>query len=107
MQGLKSNTGRFKSWDVDLEAHVQEQDAFSVLVALAIFLSYEVILLRCYLRHVHRRCRGDVSGQGVVLPRLYALAYVAIIRPYALFVQNIAWIIMEFCLLIVRGCGLV
>ena len=72
--------------DVDLEGSgVQEQDARTG--THAIFLSREVILLRCYLRHVHRVQRRRIRPRCCSASTL-CIACVAIIRPYALFVKH-------------------
>ena len=105
MQGLKSNTGRFKSWDVDLEARRSGTGPFSVQMRirhLPFIRGYSSPLLftACTQKMQRRRIR-----QGVVLPRLMHLAYVAIIKP-SLCLCKTSRIIIEFCLLIVHGCAL-
>ena len=108
MQGLKSNTGRFKSWETDLEgASFRNKTLSPYWYAYAIFLAYSKLFFSAAIYGMYTE-DAEATYQAKVLFCLdfMHLAYVAIIRPYSLFLQNIAWIIIEFCLMIVHGCAL-
>ena len=75
MQGLKSNTGRFKSWDVDLEGATFVNRTLSPYWHAYAHLPFHTpgLFFSAAIYGMYTEDAEATSGQGVVLPRLYAL----------------------------------
>ena len=108
LQGLKSNAGRFKAWEVDLEgASFRGKTLSPYWYSYAIFLAYAKLFFSAAIYGMYRE-DAEASSQAKILFCLDFMHgfYVLLIRPYALFWQNISWIVLEGSLMIVHGCAL-